>query len=722
MSDEVEVGFNDDNFTINDRQVGLSAADMLAQFQTDYFPPGTVGADFRNLNIGINHGDSIKDGTNAATLAGLALYQENQMSLQDLKTLAHSVIDRSKAIGYTTRQFFTRDKKGDDSVKLQYAGMQFLIGFDSGLGVDNFLNGDGQYGFCYNIGKYIDQSSMHEANQHYPERNQPITITEDAFQQLGYEDCNLSATCVGTATNIIYTYNMKLGAHRIEKTDTTNRNGDANIKQFGNATKNKISSGNRDVKKAVVIGKGLGDKLQVFIMRIKSAIARLGDPIHCISTCDEIVLLFCIILRLPCFYTSIGVEGGVKINEVLHYDPDNVNPEKAAQRFEREKQIVLNGLIALIALINSAKGRPITVSGDASKIFEFTDDFYNLLIRDLTALLDDANKTTVNATMGVPEINAQIDLIKSMTVNNFIRQGRDGTFTLVRTANKYSNYSHQHNGKPELNAFVDKNLHSAAFFYIATTYFKERTPSASASAATSRYRRGGNPDELQAIIGNYFNMEEILCYYSDPDHQDSGNPMFPSDPDEIIFDANSQLYYFIVGIAMRNKHYSKLLTIFAGVSNSLIFDVYSHALNELQIRRDYSVDALFRIINIIMKEIMSVRQCELRDKLAMQQRGRKPLRQPHPHPNGPLSATLKSSRSRREERRGRSASLSRGRSASPSRKSAMPKILNIRSQSAVRQMSSSRSRSRGGSNKKTRKNRHKRKHTSSSRKADRGTM
>ena len=144
-----------------------------------------------------------------------------------------------------------------------------------------------------------------------------------------------------------------------------------------------------------------------------------------------------------------------------------------------------------------------------------------------------------------------------------------------------------------------------------------------------------------------------------------------------------------------------------------MLDVFSHVLNKTQIQRDYSYDALIVMINEIMEIMEIIKRREIIPTKQKERKYHRTLRQPQPF--DPLAR----SRSVRKSR------LS-GRSLSPHREGRMTntsKGNSLRSSSVERMMSSSPSaRDRGGSNAKTRKIHYKRKHASSSRKADRGTM
>lgn len=543
----------------------------------DQFSQKPTGVDtFAELNTAINHGDSVKDGTNQATLSGLGLYQEHPLSLDNLKSLAHSIIDACKTEGTILRQAFTRNKKGDNSVKNHYQGMKFDVGFDAGLGLENYLE-DAQQSIIDTFGKYIDPSTTRNANSSFPKKNTPLVITENAFKQIGYENCFLSsASNVGKDQ---YNYTLNLSGSVLINADKP-RKQDENINTIlvGNAKKKSITD--RQQKIAAVIGKGLGDKLQVFIMHIKS-VFEPSDRISCISTCDEIVLMFCILLRLPCFYTSVGKDKTLdKINEVIYYNVDNTNPTKAAARFNTEKVIVKKAYTELIKLLRGIDNSSVVyVSGD-TKSYNFRPEFYQGLILDLTHLLEIVESTVITAEerSDIRRINAKTSLVLTMTPANFIKKNRDGgSFMLVRTANKYSEYAKSY-PKPEIaeKLGVGKNLTSATFFYIGTDYAKPIS-----------VRGGYNPTRPSDL--EFFDLTPAPVYQT---------VYSAEEPKTVVFDANAELLKEIAEIVKQTGQ----IPYFA--------DIYSELLDSFQYDPNYRTSHLTAKIKEIVEDIKHILSIE----------------------------------------------------------------------------------------------------------------
>lgn len=245
------------NLIINNQMSKVSLAEIFDNFTREFdlsvqFKNFEV-KNFADLNKKINNGDCIKDGTPEPTLAQLDLF--DNFSLQKLKDLAHHVINKAEKNGYAVRQEFTREKKGDDSIKERYIGFEFDIGYDAGLGPDNFLH-EKNYDLFTNFGKHIDPFIINPKKVFPPQGNK-IKITENTFTQIGYDRCYVDATATSVDK---FKYDIVLSGIPLKKDNGTTKDKDENIQQYfiGNSQKNtfiKSASKATDKKKAMIVGK-----------------------------------------------------------------------------------------------------------------------------------------------------------------------------------------------------------------------------------------------------------------------------------------------------------------------------------------------------------------------------------------------------------------------------------------------------------------------------------
>ena len=546
----------------------INVGELLIKLNTAFPRVLTRFTTFAELNSAVNHGDSIKDGTNQSTLEGLGLYQSTPgLSLQELKDMAHYIIEVCKQNGTITKQLFTNDKKGDNSVKEHYKGLEFDIGFDSGLGLDNYLDAK-QVNVCETFGKYIDPSSFRDANTSFPEQKSSIEITQNAFNLLGYENCKItSATRVSRDQ---YTYDIMIGGKSMVNL-RSNRKADNNIETIFVGNKAKKSITDITDRIAAVVGKSLGDKLQVFCMFIKS---KLNDTrINSISTCDEIVLLFCILLGLPCFYTSKEEVKGKKLKEVLYFNPDNTNPEKARAKFQTEKNIVIKGYTDLIKMLRPLNEKSVIyVSGDETRPRSYPEAYFKGLVQDLEYLKAEVEAQTIYGIRDITGIFQATGVIQSMTVNNFIRQSRHKmSYLITRTANKYSNFASSYAKQFLMEKLgTSRKLTSATFTSIADSF---QAPS------TKRYKGGAKFPGYD----EYFNMEGVFVFLEDGS----------------TFDALKELTSEVKDIVN-----------YFGIDDVKPIDFYSELLHTFAQNPDYSTNYLADSIGRIYHEIKHNEQIE----------------------------------------------------------------------------------------------------------------
>ena len=528
----IVVDADNNNIKINGKPSSVTMTSLFNEFNEKFGNGKFFRANnFRQLNQLINRGDCIKDGTNGATITNFGLFDvNNTFSLDQLKNLAHAVIEKYREEGVILRQVFTKDKKGDDSVKEKYNGLTFDIGFDSGLGLNNFLMTP-QYKIIDTFGKYIDPSSARDSNGTFPEKK-ILVITKNAFNMLGYDNCSIDSAIQKGKDQYDYTFNLEGSAL---SNNGKSRQQDSNIKIYfpGNKVKNSVNA-TTDVKKARIVGKSLGDKLQVFIMYVKKIEEQTQTKINVISTCDEIVLLFCILLKLPCFYTSNDVEKKIKIKEVLYYNVDNTSSDTAMTRFESEKKVVLKGYSSMISMIEKIRknNSPLKTSSD-NRIYTVSPKFTKGLIDDLTDIKNNIEQITVGENdTDISKINNLTQQIKSMTINNFIRENKGAgasgnSYIIGVSAKKYTRYEPPQikntaygkvNLLRELNMDtkdIDKNI-NLSFFELLKRSQTPPTPLAQGGNNTKlsvRFTyRVPNEKIIFKNIQDYFNTDEITVY------------------------------------------------------------------------------------------------------------------------------------------------------------------------------------------------------------------
>jgi len=554
---------------------------------------------FRAANEEINYGDCNKDKTPLGDLNGLKVFprvttEGIKFSGDEVKEISKLIADEYENQGLIIRQLFSRDKKGDSSVTERWKGLRFRCTFDSGLGLQNFLPVD-MFTKVESFGKYIDPSSSRESDEFFPPIRVPLTISEAAFQELGYTDCLLtSATAIRRDT---YAYDMKLGSFQL------NHNGSGNDKYkdpngidgifVGNAKKKGISAAERARKIAAILGKSLGDKLMTFLTYV-DYILNVENDIICISTCDEIVLLLCMILELPCLFSNIETGDKLRLNKVLYYNPDNVSVQKATDRFEKEKAIVLKGYSDLITIVTEIRyggygGLYISMTGDNKK-FKIKPEFYDGIIRDLNYFGTLISGMVVHLTDSIDKINGEVANVQRYTVNSIFKinkpnPGSDIKYSLLSTTSKYSVAASRYEkitGQP-------KSV-SWSFSFIAKMYLSEQP----IVYGGSKKMKGGVPPEVPPEVD--FDQTPMVFYYKDENEE----KIFEGDAYEQLKSDIKEIHTQYRETFPYDDIYSETLTALCSDGNG----IYERA--------NYNPANIQRIIYYLFSEKMAVHQEEIR--------------------------------------------------------------------------------------------------------------
>ncbi len=483
---QVRVDVAGDNITINDRDVNPNIATLFDTFKrlcdTAKVPIDGMGS-FDQLNQNINRADSIKDGTSSGNDLLYELFpQESNWSLADLKNIIGGVKTYCIENNLIQRFTFTRTKAdgSDNSRNWGLDTRKFRIGYDAGLGLDTLFPNDYTKILIETFGKYIDPSTGgRDAKDSFPTRGITLDLTANLFAKFGYLGaamCRLQATNAGQDQ---YDYEMLLANKQISANTGTDRAKDRNITTYfgGNAEKSKLlkqSSTDAVLKKQVIVGKGLGDKLQVIILWIRSKITEGGNT--GIATCDEVVALLCLILQLTFFLTSTSRDGdNVKIDEVLFYNPGGQNVDVALERYNQEYAIVLDSYRDNTSLIERLRTNPIPViaSGGGVDVLQIPDYFYNAMIEDLATIhgwiegtyhpgffMTDATAST---------IYGEMSHLKKLTARQIFKLNKTGNICqFVRTAKTYTcddRILHYPFDKPKLQMYLQNGDISRSTFY-----------------------------------------------------------------------------------------------------------------------------------------------------------------------------------------------------------------------------------------------------------------
>ena len=347
----------------------------------------------------LNYLDSRKDFTGASILYSLNIYpllnERTPTYPEDLDTIEKIILN--SVSGYLHHTTWIKVKKHSPLTEQKTFNK---VLWESGLGPSCFI--EQGYSTVKTFGSYIDPLEKQTAQEVWPPNGDKIVITPNFMELMGFGKSSLEATTIGTS-NFNYKMVIKCG------TDCSNNNGctvehtvrrdntDPNSKYFkGNRTKKDFlstsGSGMGHEKIKYIVLKEWGDKMQVLIYLI--LLQYLGSQSAIMTTCDKVVLVFCIILGIPCIYTGAYtppgrrmLNDGKKYYSVLEYQPSLTPYADAAKRFNEQRAKIIHendGYITLIGSLVTNPDTPIFIGGDSPTTFP--PKFYEAIEADMIAI------------------------------------------------------------------------------------------------------------------------------------------------------------------------------------------------------------------------------------------------------------------------------------------------------------------------------------------------
>jgi hypothetical protein len=517
------IGASGTQLTVN----GKTKADFKILFDTfkaTFVNPGSLKYDDNNktLQTALNCGDTIKDGTNQAIISQLGLFGTSEtgirFTLDQLKSFVKTVEDNGIQKGLCKHKKFVRNKASVISkITKEHIETPYEIAFDAATGIQQFFVPGVQIRVFESIGKYLDPSSTRDSDFIFPAAGNKIEISADVFRRLGYDgDCKLSAIA-NSKDN--YKYDLKIYGQDFKKDNNKARNADSIRLEIcgGNAQKKqKLTQGiTTAMKIAIIIAKGWGDKLQVFLAFIYKLTNEAPPGITvAVATCDEIVYNLCCYFGVTCILTSTGVgilEGDTKIqkiNKILHYEPEGSDPveflKNLTTNFHKTKLEILKGyddFIELITRLNQTPSEQLSVNGTTTT-YSFTAEYYQCILYDLQEIKDQIDALQIG--QDIEAANASLKELKMFSVNSFIKEFPRGEFRLAAASTNYNNHPTGKNKNVFLsNPNVTKRpLNNQSFMSIGTRYF-------------SRIQGGSTINNEQTQIGGTIQDKYYIYFMND---------------------------------------------------------------------------------------------------------------------------------------------------------------------------------------------------------------
>lgn len=566
----------------------------------------------------VNCGDTIKDKVNQVTINQLGLFQpfKLQFTKDGLIDFIRLVKEKGIQKGISNRKHFTRNKASvvDSTITTQYITTTHHIAYDAGTSIQPFFRKPDDLQIFESIGKYLDPSKTRKSNFIFPEKGKTINISQNVFKRLGYDgNCNLNASA-NSPDN--YNYEINIYGKNIIKNDKKDRTSDRNISQIfiGNKQKNELitkSKTKKEDKIALIIGKGWGDKLQVFIAFIYKLVNNNKITIG-VSTGDAVVYNLCCYFGITCILISTTHDhlNDIKVDKILHYEPEMIDTKQfiksLKKKFNEEKKKILEGYVAFLSLIAKIKNKnnqEITTGGTGDT-YIFKKDFYDCIIKDLNGIKEKIEKLIVKEQNTIDSLNKSYEDLIQYNVNYFIKEITPGIFKITHTSANYNlTKITTGSGKPCFEEKYGKIKKNHSFFNIGEKYFLER-----------KIKVGGTTPLENPPLENHLLKDSDYIYFMNDYNEDGTQKNFKvitktsllnqtledekdekdkiELEDEIEFDAIENLF----------KELKYLFDEYFDKDKYYFYDYWSDMMLRLESEPDYSTDTLIKYSKEILEE------------------------------------------------------------------------------------------------------------------------
>jgi len=348
---------------------------------------------------------------------------------------------------------------------------------ESGLNSSYFIDDNLEY--CTNFANEVLDPALRKSNTNsinFPEINEKIKFTKKFLNFFGF----INSVVESKKINENPKYEFKININDFEITNRIKIIEKKEIDFFGGNIKknnlindklieinNKKKSKNKEenllVCNALLVCKEMGDVLQVLFMLIWKNLN--PGKTYCISTCDKVVALFCIMLNLN--YTL----SNAKYVEYYNYDENkNINiKDKNKIKFNKEKELIIKNnkeIIKSIEILKNKNNEPTPISFSVSgysDIFVFPTIFYENIFADYITIqrqllkfklkLDNPSDLEDSSIIK----NKIIDMKKNFTLIRLIIKNKDNTYKLCFNK-KYTLKNNLYSLKSNFNNYGSKSF------------------------------------------------------------------------------------------------------------------------------------------------------------------------------------------------------------------------------------------------------------------------
>jgi len=551
----ITVDFRQNNIFIDDKEISIN--------DFKYFVKDNNGFTIEEINNNNNDNiqkfieaqqylrtlDMMKDGSvssgrnisgSVSGITGYSQIQSYKDNLLNIEKLFSNFVEEKIEKLEWTKISNSNTKKIDIDFSFQESGLNSFYFIDN-INLKYVIN------FANEV---LDPASrtLNQNSINFPEINKTIKFTNGFLNFFGFINTKIESKKINNTPK--YEFIINIGSNQNSPiTDRTKSN-----YFIGNVEKNNwISSNNgkKPIKNALLVCKELGDVLQVLFMLIW----KHSNPVrsYCISTCDKVVALFCIMLNLNYTLAVVDKTQQPKLKYIEYYNYD-INGEitiakKNENKFKKEKELIKKNNTEIIKSIEilQNKNPPIGLSVSGISIpVTFPAIFYENILTDSKYIqdkLEEFNLTDFESRTIQKEI---IDMKKNFTLIRLIVKNKNNTYKLCL----FKKYTLKDNLYKDFNSKFD-NYGSTSFYNIGLKMKSGGTGGATIDdkmEVDNENEETTNEDENEILKILEFPDGKAYFYYID---DETGNEfkynnlydILKEDIDKILFKFSSRKYF-----------------------------------------------------------------------------------------------------------------------------------------------------------------------------------
>lgn len=364
---------------------------------------GKTRQDYVKEQQTINYLDTLKDKANIQIVQGVSLYPEamnDGVYPAPWKKVLHGmetdILNSQKQ--FLNRTTWTKVARG---TPLDQPKEYNQIFWESGLGYAVFVANPDRVTTIKTFGSYIDPLEKQNADVTWPANGGTIELTADFMELMGFGPSKVIAT-TRPGGKFEYQLTVACGNACLPPSPCVisyegRANADPNMNLFkGNASKAQALGSkdkNTSDKIKLLVAKEWGDKLQAIIYFLYTHVGKKATDTPTIITCDMVVMMFCVMLQVPCIYTGNEshyfpkpADQDGKYYSIVEYKPSKTPEKDARKRYIYTRNQIVTENKRYIAGLQMLANNPNTEVYLGGDLESFSGAFWKAIADDAQAI------------------------------------------------------------------------------------------------------------------------------------------------------------------------------------------------------------------------------------------------------------------------------------------------------------------------------------------------